>query len=1383
MLAILLLIFQRTIRNYVSDTIGEIMVNSVQEATGGEYKITYDLVRFDIISSELRISNLSIELDTTVISRLDYLKKKPNLIDVKTPIVVLKLRSIFPLLFKDQLLVSYVGAKNPEFDLVKSARSSSMKNVAEQNRKDVLGIVNSYFAALEIDSFRIISGSFSIQSDNKVNPEVPNIHVGEFTTTLKNFRLDSLSPSILLRGISATSAELEVLNQDIFLPETHQNIHFDRLWLSSSESTITLDSLVINQMTVDSLHSEADVHIPKLSIKGLDFEKAFNNNSLVIRKLQINYPKLNYNQSNTDSEVSNDGSGANDSPIYKYLKEVRIDTIDFSHGDLTLNTKRKSKAKDINFQLLNYTVSPEDWQDHKQLTTINIKSFSASDWEQELPDSIHKASVSNVIYNAESHFGNFNNVKIRPISGRSTYRVLKSRNMNASVYGTVKSITLTNFHPEQILFNKPLELDSVIIDRPKNNVIQYPLMRLKRNEEANNSFQFSIRSLVAKNGSLNLMSYKNRESQTTRLNGFNIHIDNISDETLSDGIQQNARFDVHQGSIELKKMGHTARFSNLSFIGTKNALVQSLDIQPDSTDLPYHHINAHLKSVWLQGINLNKLKNQEIIADTISIGSIDLRGDLTREKFKSGNGFETISVDAFEVGKSNVAIALKNSNFDVRDLVISASDMVLDSQTSKKTITDFNDLKLNFGQFRFNNRLDTTLISGISGYYSEHDSTLFARDIHFQTPNNRVDFKLKEAELKAFSKTQFLDQKIFQFGNGILLSPSLKIISRSNQNNQEDSLSLSKLIFSKKLRGFKFDTLTIFKGKASVILPQNRVLDISSIDGKAMNYNLDSAATIRKAINKFDGSFQLSGINLTGEEDTLAISRLYVDTESENVWSDSILYSRTTKKQLVRFNSPGFAIHEINIPSVLKRKISIRQISTRNSTIDILQTDTLSERNTQFKFPEIKIPFEINVNEITIKNTKFNYRHSAKPYLPFSNIRFDIEVDSLSYEKNSIFNLIENTKDSRLFTYDFSYKLPDSLNTFGFDTLLISSKNQEVRITNLSYIPRYSRQEYGKVAGFQADWKNLLINTINMHNVDFEKAFEDKTFECKKLTINNSKLDLYKDKQLKFPSDRVLPMLQERIRNAGFKLKLDSIEVKNLDINQTTRQSSGLTEGSISFLNTNGVITNITNDSARLSTDRMMKVSANTEIMGSGDLKANFTFDMLDPDNVFFFDARLGAMQASEFNDILEATAFVRVKSGSIRSINLQASANSSYAYGNMSFLYNNLKVETINKKNLKTKGMGKVLKTFFANTFVVKKNNSKYRLFGRRGSMYYERDPARISIDYAAKTALSGVVSSIGARNNRKEIKRIQKEDKQKRDIELKLKKEQQKAAKKAAK
>ena len=187
--------------------------------------------------------------------------------------------------------------------------------------------------------------------------------------------------------------------------------------------------------------------------------------------------------------------------------------------------------------------------------------------------------------------------------------------------------------------------------------------------------------------------------------------------------------------------------------------------------------------------------------------------------------------------------------------------------------------------------------------------------------------------------------------------------------------------------------------------------------------------------------------------------------------------------------------------------------------------------------------------------------------------------------------------------------------------------------------------------------------------------------------------------------------------------------------------------------------------------------------MGSGNLYADFDFDMLDKDNKFYFNARLGSMDAKAFNNILEATAHVSVKSGQVKSLNLQGTANNVYAFGDMSFIYNNLKVETLNKKTLENKGMGKVIKTFFANAFVVKKNNSRIKFIGRRGGMYFERDQSRITLDYAAKTAISGIVSSIGAKNNNKEIKQIAKNNKAARDLEIKQQKELEKAAKKKAK
>ena len=1378
MLGILLFVFQRTIRNYASDSIGEILVNSVQEATGGEYKITYDLVRFDIISRELRLNNFSIELDSTVISKEDYLAKKPNLIDVKTPIVVLKLRSILPLIFKDQLLVSYVGAKEPEFSLLRSKESSTLKNVSKQSQTDVIEVVNNYFAALEIDSFRIESGSFSIESEDKAHAEIPNIHVSEFTAMLKNFRLDSLSPSILLQGISATTVELEVLKQNIYLPEQNQTIYFDKLRLSSEESLIEVDSLIVNQMARDSSMNSADVRIKKLKLLGFDFVEAFNQNNLAIKAISVEKPQISFKKASKKHKTSMSSPG-----FYRYFHNLKIDTIEFSNGALNLKSNRSSAIKNFSFKLTNYTITNEDWDNDKLISDINIVSFNARNVEQQLPDSIHKAEIETVIYNKSTNQISANNIKLRPISGRNSYRSLQSRDINFSAYGNIRSIQAWGFQPENIILNEPLTIDTVVVSNPSASIVQYPLMRISKKGANNATNNFNIKHFIGQNGSIKIRQYKRGQKTQSQFNGIKINLTNLNPQSFQNGLPQSLKLFSSDGSYELKGIGHTVSYTNATAIGPKAMFAESVRIRPDSSSLPYNQINGQLNNIYVQNIEVASLKNKVLQIDTLTAKSGQIKVDFTRKKFENEKQLNSIDIKKVDLGNTDIRIKAKESIVDAKSVSVSTENIKFDSLiTSEKPVYKFNNLLVNYQKLSFSNKLDTSVWNIDSGSFSEKDSMLFAKNISYAKSGSKLSFKLSEVTLKQFDTESILRKNKIRFSKAAILNPEITI-NKPNQSSTKQPINLQKKLLSGRIKELSFDTLNIQKGISSITLNySNRRVSISNIDGLIRNFNADTTTNIEEAINNLNGVFQFGSTQMLGKKDTLSIQNIYLDTYAKNIWTDSIHYSNINTKRTIRIASPGAAIHTMRFSALLENTFSIRQISSRNNQISIQKHDTLADNGIQ-KLPEINLPLNLLIGGLNIKNTQLNYLTPSNTNHFLNKLRFDIEIDSIDTKKNVNSTLSDATKDTRLSVYNFSINLPDSLNKVGFDTLMVSNRKSEVRVSNLRLTPLYAKYEYGKKAGFQADWKKLLLKHLEFQKIDFNRLIIDKDLLCKKVVINDGQLDLFKDKQLPFPSDRVIPMLQQRIRNVDLTLALDSIQIENIDISQTTLQSSGLTEGSITFVNTNGIITNITNDSSKLAKDRLLKVSANTQIMGKGDLTANFDFDMLDPNNLFFFDARLGPMDAKEFNNILEVTAFVNVKSGNIKSINLQATANSSYAYGNMSFLYNNLKVETYNKKNLKTKGMGVTLKSFFANTFVVKKNNSKYRLFGRRGSMFYERDPARISLDYAAKTALSGVVSSIGARNNSKEIKRIQKEEKQKRDDTLKLKKEQEKNAKKEAK
>ena len=107
----------------------------------------------------------------------------------------------------------------------------------------------------------------------------------------------------------------------------------------------------------------------------------------------------------------------------------------------------------------------------------------------------------------------------------------------------------------------------------------------------------------------------------------------------------------------------------------------------------------------------------------------------------------------------------------------------------------------------------------------------------------------------------------------------------------------------------------------------------------------------------------------------------------------------------------------------------------------------------------------------------------------------------------------------------------------------------------------------------------------------------------------------------------------------------------------------------------------------------------------------------------------------------------------------MSAKANNQYSYGEMKFYYEDLKIALLNRETETPKGIGNALGSFFANTFIIKSNNP-HNLFLRKGDIFFERDEKRAIFSYWTKTFLSGVVSSIGATNNQRKIKKMQDEN-----------------------
>ncbi|MES1220012.1 MAG: hypothetical protein ABUT20_31205, partial [Bacteroidota bacterium] len=137
-----------------------------------------------------------------------------------------------------------------------------------------------------------------------------------------------------------------------------------------------------------------------------------------------------------------------------------------------------------------------------------------------------------------------------------------------------------------------------------------------------------------------------------------------------------------------------------------------------------------------------------------------------------------------------------------------------------------------------------------------------------------------------------------------------------------------------------------------------------------------------------------------------------------------------------------------------------------------------------------------------------------------------------------------------------------------------------------------------------------------------------------------------------------------------------------------------------------------------------------------------------------FMTVRMRPSRMLVLNPVFEPLSSVRLQSGILDTLSMRVIGKDHFAYGEMKMYYHDLKIKFLNNGTEIKKGFLTGLKTFVANSFVIRNKNSS-----RKGRVFFLRNKERSSINYIVKIAMSGVASSVGAKSNRKILRRYKKE------------------------
>lgn len=482
---------------------------------------------------------------------------------------------------------------------------------------------------------------------------------------------------------------------------------------------------------------------------------------------------------------------------------------------------------------------------------------------------------------------------------------------------------------------------------------------------------------------------------------------------------------------------------------------------------------------------------------------------------------------------------------------------------------------------------------------------------------------------------------------------------------------------------------------------------------------------------------------------------------------DSAVY----KKMVLDKKAPNSRFHiklnalkvrSFNLWDVIKnRKLFIKNISFESPNIHMISeyhayNDTIvPNKETKTLYDNIKDVFSsVNVRDIKIDNVKFKFSKIEEGKSS------DIELDSVAIKVHDV--LVDETSiqdTTRLFytkmvevdVPGFEYELSNGFYIAKFDRLSINTQDQNVLMTKVEYRPKMSKGQFFKSKGQNVTMAVMKFDTLRFEKLDFKRVIDDQQTIAQNVQIKNGSVSLYNDKRYpKKTSNKIGKSPHQQLLKLKQLIHIDTVFLNNVDVLYGEFSAKFHQEGTITFNNATGIITNVTNDSLYLKDHRWMRANFSSKIMNAGLLKVQFGFDMLSKSGEHTYKGTLGGMNATSFNKILKPLLNVEIGSGNIRSLSFDMQGTDRKNWGNLRFNYDHLKLNLLNKPGEDMSKTKKGILSFVVNNILINDSNPDANEKYHVGKINYTRVAEHSFFKTLWQSLLEGIKQTAGISKER---------------------------------
>jgi len=509
------------------------------------------------------------------------------------------------------------------------------------------------------------------------------------------------------------------------------------------------------------------------------------------------------------------------------------------------------------------------------------------------------------------------------------------------------------------------------------------------------------------------------------------------------------------------------------------------------------------------------------------------------------------------------------------------------------------------------------------------------------------------------------------------------------------------LIFFLLFIGLYFGSQPLLKGIMDKKLKDMRIAGLYKIQTKTAYFDLLNLGISLKDVSLTPDS-TTKAFKLSPQIAQLQIKRVslsYVDPFK-------LILDNKLKVGKIKIIQPSLDLYFLNRKALNSNEVS----DTSNTIIDL----------DGFEIKKMKVQlFLKNGNSIIIKRLNFNM---DKPRIQ---TQLFPELNKALTYKNLEINCNDITYTDSKSTYNLS-----------LGDIEIGENFKKIIIKDFKMDPKYDKKTFASKYPYQIDQFVVDLDQMEIQNLDLERLINNNVLSIQNIDINGLNMEVFRDKSYPLNVNNFPKLPQQQIRGIKQQIEIQNINVKSANIIYLEKLDEDSKVGRVDFKNLQAQISHFGNTKNWIQNEEF-RINAQTNIYDKVPLFTQMNFPL--GSNTFYISGQVKKSPMHYFNAFTVSNAGIEIEDGNIDRMEFNFKANTKTSSGELSLLYNSLKI-----KILKEKETGEIKKrkffNFVVNSILLPKQNPNKKGEEYHGIIAFERDINKGVFNYLWKSVFSGI-------------------------------------------